>query len=132
MVIRFIDEHDNFIERWDDYNGIIPLIKDTVTLTNNGVINSYTVVERLLPFETKNAFSDEVTLVCTLIRKVLDKEERLINKLKQIAGITNEIYGTDYPGPLAAFCTFFEVKHGIVVLKSDIRKDNLIRYSKNL
>jgi len=60
------------------------------------------------------------------------KEVKLIEKLRQLADVTNEIYGSDYPGALSAFCTFFTTEKGKVVLKPDIQKDAIRQYAKNM
>ena len=60
------------------------------------------------------------------------QEVALLDKLKQLAALTNEIYGNAYPGAIAAFCTFFIADQGKVVLKSDIKKDALVKYASNL
>lgn len=59
------------------------------------------------------------------------QEIALLDKLKQLAALTNEIYGNAYPGAIAAFCTFFIADQGKVVLKSDIKKEDLVKYAKN-
>ena len=60
------------------------------------------------------------------------QEIALLDKLKQLAALTNEIYGNAYPGAIAAFCTFFIADQGKVVLKSDIKKEDLVKYAKNM
>ncbi len=60
------------------------------------------------------------------------QEVALLDKLKQLAALTNEIYGNAYPGANAAFYTFFTADQGKVVLKSDIKKDALVKYASNL
>ena len=60
------------------------------------------------------------------------QEIALFDKLKQLAALTNEIYGNAYPGANAAFYTFFTDDQGKVVLKSDIKKDALVKYAKNM
>lgn len=60
------------------------------------------------------------------------QEIALLDKLKQLAALTNEIYGNEYPGALAGFCTFFISDKGKVVLKSDIEKESLVKYAKNM
>lgn len=60
------------------------------------------------------------------------QEIALFDKLKQLAALTNEIYGNAYPGAIAAFCTFFIADQGKVVLKSDIKKEDLVKYAKNM
>ena len=60
------------------------------------------------------------------------QEIALLDKLKQLAALTNEIYGNAYPGAIAAFCTFFIADQGKVVLKSDIKKEDLVKYANNL
>lgn len=76
---------------------------------------------------------DEETIIeaCAVYAKT-PQEIALLDKLKQFADLTNEIYGTNYPGALAAFYTFFEVEKGKVMLKPDIQEDAIKQYAKNM
>lgn len=78
------------------------------------------------------AFDDEEIMRATAIYAETPKEVALIEKLRQLAALTNEIYGKEYPGPLRAFCTFFTTDNGKVVLKPDISKGAIEEYAKNI
>lgn len=78
------------------------------------------------------AFDDEKIMRATAIYAETPKEVALIEKLRQLAALTNEIYGKEYPGPLRAFCTFFTTDNGKVVLKPDISKGAIEEYAKNI
>ena len=77
-------------------------------------------------------FDEETIIAACAVYAETPQEVELLNELQQLADSMNEIYGANYPGALAAFCTFFEVEKGKVVLKSDIQKDAIERYAKNM
>lgn len=78
------------------------------------------------------SFNEEVIIKASAVYADTPQEIALLDKLKQLAALTNEIYGNEYPGALAGFCTFFITDKGKVVLKSDITKDALVKYAKNM
>ena len=60
------------------------------------------------------------------------QEVALLDKLKQLAALTNEIFGKEYPGAQVAFSAFFEMENGKVILSKNIKKETLSEYAKNM
>ena len=60
------------------------------------------------------------------------QEIALLDKLKQLAALTNEIFGKKYPGAQVAFSAFFEMENGKVILSKNIKKETLSEYAKNM
>ena len=58
-------------------------------------------------------------------------EIKLIEKLKQLANLTNEIYGEDFYNSAFAFNIFFKQTKDGVKINPDIEKKRIIEYSKN-
>ena len=60
------------------------------------------------------------------------QEIALLDKLKQLAALTNEIFGKKYPGAQVAFSAFFEMENGKIILSQNIKKETLSEYAKNM
>ncbi len=60
------------------------------------------------------------------------QEIALFDKLKQLAALTNEIFGKKYPGAQVAFSAFFEMENGKIILSQNIKKETLSEYAKNM
>ena len=60
------------------------------------------------------------------------QEVALLDKLKQLAALTNEIFGKEYPGAQVAFSAFFVMENGKVILSKNIKKETLSEYAKNM
>lgn len=60
------------------------------------------------------------------------QEVALLDKLKQLAALTNEIFGKKYPGAQVAFSAFFEMENGKIILSQNIKKETLSEYAKNM
>lgn len=62
-----------------------------------------------------------------------ESEIRLIEKLQLLANLINEIYGKSF-NPIydLSRCTFFEFSKDGVKINSEIKKDEIILYSKNI
>lgn len=60
------------------------------------------------------------------------QEIALLDKLKQHAALTNEIFGKKFPGAQVAFSAFFGMENGKVILSPNIKKETLSEYAKNM
>ena len=60
------------------------------------------------------------------------QEVALLDKLKQLAALTNEIFGKKFPGAQVAFSAFFEMENGKIILSQNIKKETLSEYAKNM
>ena len=60
------------------------------------------------------------------------QEVALLDKLKQHAALTNEIFGKKFPGAQVAFSAFFGMENGKVILSPNIKKETLSEYANNM
>lgn len=63
-----------------------------------------------------------------------EQEIKLLDKVKQLAALINEVYGTQFFEPATAFYHFFSINkdNGRVVVKPDLEKETLVKYAKDI
>ena len=63
-----------------------------------------------------------------------EQEIKLLDKVKQLAALINEVYGTQFFEPTTAFYHFFSINkdNGRVVVKPDLEKETLVKYAKDI
>ena len=59
-----------------------------------------------------------------------EQEIALLDKVKHLAELINEVYGGNFPGPRAAFYLFFSINDGRVTISNDITKQSIQEFAK--
>lgn len=59
-----------------------------------------------------------------------EQEIALLDKVKHLAELINEVYGGNFPGPRAAFYLFFSNNDGRVTISNDITKQSIQEFAK--